>query len=147
MGDKRRFEVTRDFILRNYPRAYSILCVADGQGDLARLLQDAGKNAQVIDPVYNRAYFDRRWKSKCDLIVGLHPDEATAEIVLAGEKLKIPYLIVPCCVKGMEAEILRRRLGKHVPFDMWIKHLHKLSNSSLRQTQLRIKGANLIMYK
>lgn len=150
MGDSRRFEVTRDFILRNYPRAYSILCVADGKGDLSRLLQNTGRNAQVIDPVYNSLYFDRKWKHKCDLIVGLHPDEATAEIVIVGEKLQIPYLIVPCCVKGTEADILRQISGgKHsrVPFEMWINRLKMLSKDSLKETQLRMRGQNLILYK
>jgi len=140
MGDTRRFHITAEFIQRNYPKANSILCVADGKGDLARILQKQGRNAQIIDPVYNGLFFTRDWKHKCDLIVGLHPDEATAEIVLAGEKLIIPYLIVPCCVKGQEAKDVRG-------LNQWYDKLYRLSGYTLRQTQLPFKGANIIMFK
>ena len=153
MGDSRRFIVTRDFILRNYPGARSILCVADGKGDLADLLKKEGRNAQVIDPVYNGLYFTRKWKHNCDLIVGLHPDEATAEIVMVGERLKIPYLIVPCCVKGPEAERMRDCFNKRFyenhtdKFTQWCKHLQKLSLNTLRETTLPMRGQNLILFK
>lgn len=149
MGDNKRFQVMHDFILRNYPRAKSILCVADGAGDLARLLQNSGKNAQVIDPVYNGMYFTRTWKHKCDLIVGLHSDEATAEIVMVGERLQIPYCIVPCCVKGIEADRMKKcfRARGRDGFKQWCTHLQKLSRNTLRETILPMQGANLILYK
>lgn len=140
MGDSRRFEITCGFIVRNYPQAKSILCVADGKGDLSKLLKKTGRNAQVIDPVYNGLYFDRTWKYPCDLIVGLHPDEATGEIVRVGEILKIPYLIVPCCVKGLDAKGVDG-------FGEWINKLQSLSGKTLRTTYLPMKGANIILYK
>jgi hypothetical protein len=34
----------------------------------------------------------------CDLIVGLHPDQATDFIVECGLQLKKPFACVPCCV-------------------------------------------------
>lgn len=142
-----------DFVLRNYPKARSILCVADGKGDLANLLKASGRDAQIIDPVYNGLYFTRKWKHNCDLIVGLHPDEATAEIVMVGQRLQIPYVIVPCCVKGEEAERMRdcfdRRFREtHVDkFTQWCTHLQKLSLGTLRETQLKMRGANLVLFK
>ena len=140
MGDSARFIVTAEFILRNYPRAKSILCVADGKGDLAKILNKEGKNAQIIDPVYNGLYFSRDFKHPCDLVVGLHPDEATGEIVIYGERMKIPYLIVPCCIKGKEAVGVRG-------FDQWINKLQRLSKNSLRETLLPMRGANRILFK
>ena len=132
--------MTSNFILRNYPKAKSILCVADGKGDLARILTKQGKNAQIIDPAFNGLYFDRTWKHKCDLIVGLHPDEATAEIVLAGEKLEIPYLIIPCCVKGVEAKNVQG-------INQWLNKLRRLGNYNLKETILPFKGMNTILFK
>eukprot|EP00392_Amoebophrya_sp_AT5.2_P015345 g15547.t1 len=35
---------------------------------------------------------------RCDVIVGLHPDQATEAIVACAQQLKKPFAVVPCCV-------------------------------------------------
>ena len=113
MGDRRRFQEMTRFVQRNYPRAENILCVADGKGDLAKLLTKSNFNCKIIDPVslrhkqldYERKYFTRDYDSEdYDLILGLHPDHATAEIILNAKRLKKKFAIVPCCVLGDEAK-------------------------------------------
>ena len=36
--------------------------------------------------------------SSYSCLVGLHPDEVTADIVLAASRLRLPFAVVPCCV-------------------------------------------------
>ena len=43
------------------------------------------------------------------LIFGLHPDEATEDIVLAALKENVPFAVVPCCVFPT---LFSNRIGK-----------------------------------
>ncbi len=82
--------------------------------------------------------FERKIAGKFDLVVGLHPDEATEEICAAtlGDSKAV---IVPCCNywKGVEshgsaslADTIRRYFDKH-NVDYW-------------ETLLSISGKNLV---
>ncbi len=132
MGDKRRFEMLSKFILDTYPSVRSIADVAGGQGMLSLHLAVAGLTPTVIDPratcLVKRdrrrqrrgelPTFDRRQQlfsagdvQEFDLIVGLHPDGATAEIASCADHR--PCIIVPCCnygwgVVGDPADHVRR---------------------------------------
>lgn len=97
MGDSRRNEVFAKFIKRNFPHANSVMVVADGKGKLARKLSIAGYHVHIVEirerpphlrsrrTRFTRAEFTRNFDVDTDIIVGMHPDEATAEIVLAGK--------------------------------------------------------------
>jgi len=115
MGDDRRFEVLADFVQRKFPPPLKVADVAGGQGNLSFILTQKGYDCTVIDPrktnlskkerqLSNRkGICFRRVRSKfCsdmaqgfDLIIGLHPDQATEEICHAA-KFR-PTIIVPCC--------------------------------------------------
>jgi len=78
--------------------------VAGGQGMLSRILtKKYGYAAEVIDPrgwalrgVSNRSEeYDASMAPYYDLIVGLHPDEATRQV--AESATERPVVIVPCC--------------------------------------------------
>ena len=119
MGDTRRHRTFVRFVNRTYPRMTSALVVADGKGRLARLLSEHGVRVRVIeadgryvgepDPLiqYEEGWFERSTPVYEDVILGMHPDEATAEIILAANKNKKPFAVVPCCVLGREAEGVR----------------------------------------
>ena len=122
--------------------------MADGKGDLAKLLTKSNFNCKIIDPVslrhkqldYERKYFTRDYDSEdYDLILGLHPDHATAEIILNAKRLKKKFAIVPCCVLGDEA----KGVGDYFN---WLKKLKHLANNQCRETNLPIKGMNRILF-
>ena len=114
MGDRRRFEILSDFIARNF-NPCSVADVAGGTGMLSYHLTTKGFDCTVIDPRKSDLPKDYRTKARrqgiqikrrrteflhsmakeFDLVVGLHPDQATENICIAGLKKKC--VIVPCC--------------------------------------------------
>jgi hypothetical protein len=104
-GAPERFEVVAAFIQDRYgDTIHYIADVAGGQGLLTRILNKKYHyESEVIDP--------RRWKLKgipgrievfnpamadyYDLVVGLHPDEATRAVAEAA--LHRPAILIPCC--------------------------------------------------
>lgn len=156
MGDRGRFNAVANFVLRHFPDCRRIADVAGGQGYLALALANAGKRVSVIDPRRtNLAKADRRRIARSgrdlferhespfdasraadyDLIVGLHPDGATAEIARAS--LERPVVVVPCCnywpgVTGDPAEALR---------EFWIEQ-----GISWNEERLPMTGKNLVLW-
>jgi hypothetical protein len=103
-GDPRRFEVLAEYIAERYGDDVRYVAdVAGGQGMLARQLAKRNYEPDVIDPrgrvmkgVSSRPEeFDRRMADYYDLVVGLHPDEATRAVAEAA--LVRPAILVPCC--------------------------------------------------
>ena len=104
-GDPERFPIVADLVFRTYGRSIKYIAdVAGGQGMLCRLLRNKyGYEAEVVDPrgwrikgVPGREQeFDPADASYYDLVVGVHPDEATRAIVTAA--LGTRTLLVPCC--------------------------------------------------
>ena len=88
-----RFEVMATFIYERYGSSVNYIAdVAGGQGMLSRILRKKyNYEAEVVDPrgwtlrgVPNRAEeFDPALASYYDLIVGLHPDQATRAVAEA----------------------------------------------------------------
>ena len=157
MGDSRRFEILADFVQRNFPPPLKIADVAGGQGYLGFILTQKGYDCTVIDPRKTdlskkerqlsrrkgihfkriRSKFNAGMAEEFDLIIGLHPDEATEEICQAA-KIK-PVILIPCCKywNGIEnhgslsmAETIRTFFKKN-KIDWW-------------ETQLRMNGKNLV---
>ena len=85
-GDPRRFEVLAEYIADRYGRSVEYIAdVAGGRGMLARILSKKyNYTCEVVDPrgwvlkgVESRQEeFDPQLAAYCDLVVGLHPDEA-----------------------------------------------------------------------
>jgi hypothetical protein len=104
-GDPERFEVVASFIADRFGRSIKYIAdVAGGQGMLARVLtKKYGYEASVVDPrgwalrgvEAEPSEFTPDDASYYDLIVGLHPDEATRAVAEAA--LVKPVLLVPCC--------------------------------------------------
>ena len=104
-GDEGRFAEVAGFIYGRYGNNIKYIAdVAGGQGLLAKILAKRyNYEAEVIDPrghqlkgVRNRhGGYEQGMAGYYDLIVGLHPDEATREVV---ESARVrPVLVVPCC--------------------------------------------------
>lgn len=157
MGDRRRFNEMAELILKQFPRArYKVvLDIAGGKGFLSFYLAKKGYLCKVIDIVKNRnkafkgskshnvemikGSFTEEMKIKGDLIVGLHPDEATEAIIEWAVKNKKPFIVCPCC--------LFTGSGEQFHFDEWIKHLERIAEQThiVDQQRLKIKGKNLVL--
>ena len=104
-GAAERFEIVADFIAENYGRKIKYIAdVAGGQGMLTRILRKKyNYEVEVVDPrgftligvPSNRSGFNAEIAANYDLIVGLHPDEAT-RAVAEGACVK-PAILIPCC--------------------------------------------------
>ena len=104
-GAPERFEVVADFVANTWGRKIKYIAdVAGGQGMLTRILNKKyNYSSEVIDPrgftlvgVPNiQQEFNRNMATMYDLIIGLHPDQATTEIVYSA--FSKPTLLVPCC--------------------------------------------------
>ena len=104
-GDPKRFEVVADFVFNTFGRSIEYIAdVAGGRGMLSRILNKKFNYiSTVIDP---RGYtlvgvdsleeeFSSEGSSYYDLVIGLHPDEATRQV--AESALVTNTLLVPCC--------------------------------------------------
>ena len=153
MGDPNRNILFAQFIKKRFPKARRVLCVADGKGGLARSLANKGFEVTVTENkprfegkkhnriTYKEGWFDRNTMVLEDIVVGMHPDEATAEIILAGEKSKKPWAVVPCCIKG-DWTIIHGISG----FLDWVRKLKTLCGYCSEYV-LKMQGKNLVLYK
>lgn len=104
-GDPKRFEVVADFVNEYFGKKVKYIAdVAGGRGMLSRVLNKKyNYESEVIDPrgytlvgVTNRKEeYSSEFASFYDLIIGLHPDEATKEV--AKSALVKPTILIPCC--------------------------------------------------
>ena len=104
-GSEERFEAVAKFIYERCGREITYIAdVAGGQGMLTKLLNKKyNYRSEVIDPrgyvlkgVENReCEYTSDMAGFYDLVVGLHPDQATRPVVESA--LTTPVLVVPCC--------------------------------------------------
>ncbi len=153
MGDSRRHSLFAGFIKKQFPKVKIILCIADGKGILSRKLANKGFKVFVIENkprfegrkhpniTYKKGWFCEKLKIDADLIIGMHPDEATLSIVRWAHKNKKPFAVVPCCIKGDPMDIFG--IGK---FEQWICKIKSITNQCL-EYQLKMQGKNTIVFK
>jgi len=104
-GDPSRFAALAAFVDDRYGKdVHHIADVAGGQGMLCRLLRKKyNYDCEVVDTrgwtlrgVPSRPEeFSPSMADHYDLVIGLHPDEATRAV--AGAALIRPAIVVPCC--------------------------------------------------
>lgn len=117
-GDASRFDVVATFIYNRYGANIQYIAdVAGGQGMLCRILSKKYNYVcEVVDPrgwtlkgVSNLSTeFDPSFASYYDLIIGLHPDEATRAVASAA--LIRPAILIPCCNFWSEEKLGRDAL-------------------------------------
>lgn len=151
MGDSRRNEEFAKFIFRQFPpkKYRSVLVVADGKAELARYLS-AKYKVRVVENkprqkhkrkhlIYTKGWFTSSSEVLEDFVVGMHPDEATAEIIKAAERNNKRWSVVPCCIKGIEAHGVKNFKG-------WLRKLKSLSKRDPMETLLPIGGKNTVLW-
>jgi hypothetical protein len=104
-GAPERFEVVAEFINRRFGRSIKYIAdVAGGRGMLTRILNKKyNYQAEVVDPrgwalvgvPSRKETFTPEMASYYDLIIGIHPDEATRPVVESA--LIKPVIVIPCC--------------------------------------------------
>ena len=83
----------------------------------------------------------------CSLIIGMHPDEATVDIVDVALAKKINFAVVPCCVFHNKFPDRKLKNGKDVVEYPDIIQFILEKDDSLKTDFLNIKGRNKIIYK
>ena len=134
-GAEGRFEIVADFIYERFGRSIRYIAdVAGGQGMLSRILtKKYNYQCEVIDPrgyvlkgVANRqSEYSADMAGYYDLVIGLHPDEATRPVVESAHTT--PVLVVPCCnfwdttrklgTKALVEEIEKYLTEQKIPFE------------------------------
>lgn len=104
-GASERFEAVATFVMEEFGCDVRYVAdVAGGQGQLARELRKrGGYEVEVVDPRPHRlrgvagvsSLFTPDRATYYDLVIGLHPDEATRAVVESAAVR--PIVIVPCC--------------------------------------------------
>lgn len=143
MGDSRRFDLFAKLIARCFPkdRYRKVADVAGGKGYLQVALRTLGYNVTTFDKrkgrknrpnrfQYQYRYFDKKIKDKFDLLVGMHPDEATDVVIAEAAKRKIPFVLCPCCI--MPNAIVYWGVHKYWS---WFEHLEKEAKKRGYDTQ------------
>ena len=121
MADQRRFELFARFIADRFP-APRIYDVAGGMGRLNEELTKRGREVTTYDRRHKHVsvrYAMREFTVEepcdCDLVVGLHPDDATRPIITYAAHHGVPFAVVPCCSdNGMS-------------YKPWMRHLVELA--------------------
>lgn len=161
MGDRFRFRTFAEFIREQFPEARRIADVAGGRGLLAVELMRLGLSPTVIEPrhvdrlprkVRKRFQVEAIRGGKLpsvarverpvedadlaafDLVVALHPDEATEPTIRRAVALQKPFAVVPCCVMPTD--------GIQRTFDEWLSYLASLAPDCTRHG-LAMAGANV----
>ena len=154
MGDHRRFKEFAKCIYVHFPplKFPNIADIAGGKGDLNLALSASGYDVTTFDKrkehskcQYRRKLFSKETvvHNEFDLLVGMHPDEATDVIVTTVIEYKLPFAIVPCCIHPVCIPF-----NEHSVYRNWIKHLERYAKEKgyrVEEIILRIKGRRIAL--
>ena len=155
MGDARRFALFADVIAANFPdRSVETADVAAGKGYLRAALYERGfrnvtswdKRPRQAKPRsgYRYGWFDHRSAPRgYRLVVGMHPDEGTDEIIAYAAKHRVPFCVCPCCVKPRASAYWGAKT-----FAPWVDHLVRFAQDNgmdVSEAGLPMTGRNLVL--
>jgi len=155
VGDKRRFSEFSSLISKTISKDLNAADIAAGKGFLQLALREHGfKKVRSIEkrPIFNSQIKKENWEYKLfdfqekvdyDVVVAMHPDEATDHCIFyAGLKRKYA-IICPCCAKASATKYW----GPN-KYGNWLAHLIKLANDQnldVEQRKLKINGRNDVL--
>ena len=153
-----------------------ILDIAGGRGDLAfELATRRGLQCAVVDPRpaklkkwqvkyqkkhpdaavarYYQDYFSSNFlsshsipSSSIELVVGLHPDEATEPLVDAALSLGLDFCVIPCCVFSSSFPARRMKDGSspssYQPFCQYLRE----KDGGIQEIDLPFAGKNKVLF-
>lgn len=154
MSDSKRNKVLAEFLQKQNLNPTSILDVAAGDGRLGACLSQQYPFAEVtaidLKPRGNKGkikwlkgkFPDRIDPSEFDLIVGMHPDEATWSIVEVCCRHRINFAVVPCCL--LHTPKFFQKGNMHTWSDFLFHYTQKHTKKASHNL-LRMKGANHVV--
>lgn len=156
MGDRRRFDIFADFIARQIKdKSARIADVAAGGGYLSFALRERGfKYITPFEPYPRRGGQVRRLGiqarlfddgSKFDVLVGMHPDEATDVILDEAIKHRLRAIVVPCCAKPTRWVYWGAK-GSVRDWCASLKRQAERRGLWLNETILKMTGANTVLF-
>ena|SRR3989344_654652 len=156
VGDSRRFDLFAKVAARNFPPESftKVADVAGGKGYLQLALRQQGysdvttfdkrnKRSRLKGTVFRHRFFGSEIKDSFDLILGMHPDEATDVIIVEAIRRRVPFIICPCCIMPT----VRPFWGQH-KYQNWLSHLKGLAEKAdfrVQQTSLQMTGRNIVL--
>lgn len=156
MGDRRRFTLFADLIARNFPalRSAPIADVAGGKGYLQMALRQRGwsditswdkrKGYSKGRTGYRYGHFNHLFAPKhYGLVVGMHPDGGTDQIIEYAIKRRVPFAVCPCCV----IPTARTYRGGN-DYRQWCGHLTAMAEGGgfdVMRTELPMDGRRLVL--
>jgi len=166
MGDSRRFDLFAAFIERQVNnKSARIADVAAGKGYLSLALRERGyKNVVSFEPKARPAVRGLQYRAKYfdggdfDVIVGMHPDQATDVILDEAIRIKAMAIVVPCCALATRwtfwnmPHIQRGGIPFHrqnTTYSRWLRHLKGESAKrglNLDETTLPMNGRSVVLY-
>lgn len=164
MGDSRRCRAFAAFVDDTFPQAQRVVDIAGGRGQLSFWLHELGKEPTIIDPRETRlpGWLRRKLRKQSlyegrlvqvqrlcktveevdlsgfDLLVAMHPDEATEPALRQALDHDMDFAIVPCCVFPMDG-VKRSR-------EEWPLYLASLA-PGIETAILPIDGANTVLWR
>ena len=164
MGDNRRCRAFAAFVEDTFPQAHCVADIAGGTGQLSFWLHELGKESTIVDPRETRlpSWLRRKLRKQSrsegrlievprlrasveeadldsfDLLVAMHPDEATEPALRQALDKDMDFAIVPCCVFPMDGV---RRSQEEWP-------LYRASLApGIETTTLPMTGANTVLWR
>lgn len=85
----------------------------------------------------------------CSILIGMHPDEATEEIVNIALELGKPFAVVPCCVfPHLFHERRNQKGGKVTSYEEFVDYLQeKDPQQRIERTFLPFEGRNQVLFR
>jgi hypothetical protein len=155
VGDKHRFDLLAALIEYHFPnRDARIADIAGGQGWLQLALRERGYSYVVTFDKrkmrkrrrgleYQYRWFDFGVREEFDLLVGMHPDEATDIIVVEACRRGVPFVVCPCCVMPNATTMWAAHNYRN-----WLDHLEREARRRGYGTErfyLRMNGKNAVL--
>ena len=84
----------------------------------------------------------------CSVVVGLHPDQATGDIVDFALETNKPFALVPCCTFSQTFQDRVLADGKRVStYEDLLTWLRQKDEGRIKQTTLGAPGRNVVLYR
>jgi len=110
------------------------------------ILDETNNNVDSCSTEIEQPSKARELIQKCNLIIGLHPDQAAGEIAKFAISRNIPWCIVPCCVYSQCFTKRKLKDGTHVKtYDHLVRWLCELDPRA-RVATLDMEGKNKVVY-
>lgn len=161
-GKRSKSQVYADWLVKRYGlgRESVVLDVAGGNGKLAQKLLKVVKRVILVDPrcdieplptglEHCKSLFHGEFVvgEHVDVVVGLHPDQATDAIVDWAMREGVDFSVVPCCVFAEQFPERRLLSGDRVTtYEELVTFLQEKAPGVAEKDFLPLMGRNIVIY-